>query len=287
LSSGFFTLKRWRMSRELINPIAELCRRGELLLFGDGRLALNGVALVLWRWFGEQFAQMAQQAGAEAYQFPALIGRDTLQRAGYFEAFGETATRVQANGKDQSYVLAPAVCYHCYARFAGLRLVEPLLLTCEGKCFRHEPEGFDASGRLWEFTMREVVFLGPAIWVQQQRREWRERVSDFARALGLEGEIAVANDPFFGNGGRGRKLLQQLKELKYELRLPLEAGQSLPVASFNLHDTFFGERFGLTLADGASAHPGCVAFGLERWTLAFLAQRGLDAAEELCRTGRL
>jgi hypothetical protein len=133
--------------------------------------------------------------------------------------------------------------------------------------------------------MREVVFLGPTLWVQQQRQEWRERVSHFARGLGLEGEIALANDPFFGNGGRGKKLLQQLKELKYELRLPLAAGQSTAVASFNLHDTFFGERFGITLADGATAHTGCVAFGLERWTLAFLAQRGPDAAVELCRRG--
>ena len=44
---------------------------------------------------------------------------------------------------------------------------------------------------------------------------------------------------------------------------------------------------GLTLADGATAHTGCVAFGLERWTLAFLAQRGLEAAAELCRTSGL
>jgi len=276
-----------QVTREFVNPTAELQRRGELLLFGDGRLALAGGVLALWSWFHAQFARMARQAGAKAYQYPALIACETLKRAGYFEAFGEMATRAQANGAAQSHVLAPAVCYHCYAQFAGSRLVEPIVLTCVGKCFRHEPEGFESLGRLWEFTMREVVFLGPACWVEQQRREWRERVHEFARSLGLEGEIGLANDPFFGNGGRGKKLLQQLKELKYELRLALDAGQSLAAASFNLHDTFFGERFGLTLADGATAHTGCVAFGLERWTLAFLAQRGLEAAAELCRTGGL
>ena len=280
-------LTKSQVTREFVNPTAELQRRGELLLFGDGRCAFACGALALWHWFDEQFARMARQAGAKAYQYPALIACETLKRAGYFEAFGEMATRVQANGAAQSHVLAPAVCYHCYAQFAGSRLVEPIVLTCVGKCFRHEPEGFESLGRLWEFTMREVVFLGPASWVEQQRREWSERVSEFAGSLNLEGEIGLASDPFFGNGGRGKKLLQQLKELKYELCLPVEAGRTLAVASFNLHDTFFGERFGLTLADGATAHTGCVAFGLERWTLAFLAQRGIEAAADLCRTSGL
>src|ERR1041385_6530487 len=178
-----------QVTREFVNPTAELQRRGDLLLFGDGRSALAGGALALWHWFDEQFARMAHQAGAKAYHFPALIARETLQRAGYFESFGERATRVQANGAGESHVLAPAVCYHCYAQFAGLPLVEPVVLTCAGKCFRHEPEGFESLARLWEFTMREVVFLGPASWVQRERLEWRGRVHEFARSLGLEGEM--------------------------------------------------------------------------------------------------
>ena len=77
-------------------------------------------------------------------------------------------------------------------------------------------------------------------------------------------------------------LLQQVKGLKYELQLA--AGQdSLPVASFNLHETFFGQRFAMTLEDGTDAHSACVAFGLERWVLVFLEQQGPAAAEALIR----
>ena len=66
--------------------------------------------------------------------------------------------------------------------------------------------------------------------------------------------------------------------------LRLRAGQgSLPVASFNMHETFFGQRFAMTVAGGAEAHSARVACGLERWVLAFLEQQGPAAAEALIR----
>ena len=40
---------------------------------------------------------------------------------------------------------------------------------------------------------------------------------------------------------------------------------------------FFGEAFGIRLPDGSAAASACVAFGIERWTLAFLAAHGTDA----------
>ena len=108
------------------------------------------------------------------------------------------------------------------------------------------------------------------------------RISGCAASLGLDGSLEPATDPFFGASGRGKRLLQQVKGLKYELRLA--AGRdSLPVASFNLHETFFGERFAMTLSDGTDAHSACVAFGLERWVLAFLEQHGSEAADALIR----
>ena len=49
-------------------------------------------------------------------------------------------------------------------------------------------------------------------------------------------------------------------------------------SSFNLHDTFFGDAFAITLPGGEAATTACVAFGLERWLLAFLVAHGPDAA---------
>jgi hypothetical protein len=53
------------------------------------------------------------------------------------------------------------------------------------------------------------------------------------------------------------------------------------VASFNRHETFFSSRFGFEMTGGRAAHSGCVAFGLERWVLAWLARHGAAAAVTL------
>ena len=222
---------------------------------------------------------MATDAGAEEYRFGSAIARETLARADYFEAFPDGATSITDNGSSR-YFLSPAVCYHAYEQFAGQRFDRPITITAELPCFREADRTAGGAGRLWEFTMREVVFVGAAAWVAARREEWMSRVSAFAASCGLDSSIEPAMDPFFGATGRGKRLLQQVKGLKYELRLA--AGQdSLPVASFNLHETFFGERFAMTLQDGTDAHSACVAFGLERWVLVFLAQRGHVAAEAL------
>ena len=207
------------------------------------------------------------------------------------------------------YLLNPAVCYHAYALHAGRRLAEPVLLTARQSCFREadreagrrfagdasvarttdtaspaggggaNPDGSPA--RLWEFTMREVVFLGPPAWVREQRAAWSARIEAWTAGLGLSGRLVAATDPFFGAPGRGRRLLQQLKDLKLELQLDVGGGGGgegpVAAASFNLHEDFFGTRFGIA-CDGAPAHSGCAAFGLERWTLAWLARHGERAA---------
>jgi hypothetical protein len=101
-----------------------------------------------------------------------------------------------------------------------------------------------------------------------------DRVTRFAGSLGLSGALAPATDMFFGNGGRGRRLMQQLKVLKYELSMNAGAGGVLAVSSFNLHGTFFTSRFDIRMADGSPAASGCAAFGIERWALAYLAHHG-------------
>lgn len=250
----------------------------------DGRLSLRHTAAGLHRWFGGRFLQMAADAGAEEYRFGSAILRETLARAGYLEAFPDGATTIADEGNGHGYCLSPAVCYHAYEQLAGRRFVRPVTLTAESSCFRAADRQAGGAGRLWEFTMREVVFVGEPEWVAARRDEWMPRVGDFAASLGLDGSLEPATDLFFGDAGRGKRLLQQVKGLKYELRLGAGTA-ALPVASFNLHETFFGRRFAMTLESGADAHSACVAFGVERWVLAYLEQQGPAAAEALIRHG--
>jgi hypothetical protein len=131
--------------------------------------------------------------------------------------------------------------------------------------------------------MREIVFVGSAAWVREQRQEWMDRIRTFAKSLHLAVQLDPASDSFFAGGeARGRKLLQQIKGLKFELRAQMDAkGTLLASSSFNLHETFFSRRFEFYLADGMDAHSGCVAFGLERWVLALALTLGPNQAFRL------
>lgn len=250
----------------------------EFMAVGDGRSLLRGAAAGLVRWFDHRFHAMALDDGAVECRFPTTIARDTLTRAGYFEAAPEGATTLA--GRASAYCLAPAVCYHVYEMLAGESLATPIRLTAAQSCFREADREAATAGRLWEFTMREAIFVGPGDWVWDERARWEARIDAFARDLDLAGARLPASDPFFTGVGRGRSLIQQLKGLKEELRLTA-GSDTLAVASFNVHETFFGKRFGISLPDGTAAQSGCVAFGLERWALAVLTQHGPKAAEAL------
>src|SRR5687767_1657686 len=250
----------------------------DFVMLGDGRALLRGTTARLVRWFDERFLQMAREDGAVECRFPATIAGDVLTRAGYFDAHPGGATALA--GGAATYWLPPAVCYHAYAMLAGTRLDAPIRLTASQTCFREADRPALTAERLWEFTMREAIFIGSRDWVSGERTRWAERIDAFARDLRLSGSRLPAADPFFAAVGRGRHLLQQLKGLKEELRMAVGAN-SVAVASFNLHESFFGSRFDITLQEGTAAHSGCAAFGLERWALAFIDQHGSAAADAL------
>lgn len=247
----------------------------DFMVSPDGLLSLSGAGASLVTALDAKFRNTALAAGAEEQHFPTVIAKSTLSRAEYFQSFPGYASRVSAVERGAEYFLSPAVCYHCYELLADSEIREQHIMTCCGRCFRGDAAD---ESHLWEFTMREVVFLGRLDFVREQREDWMKKTSGFARELGLEAELAAANDPFFGAENRGKKLLQQVKQLKYELRVPGFSGAPMPVASFNLHEQFFTQRFNIALVRGEAAFSGCVAFGLERWAMALAARHGLDKA---------
>jgi seryl-tRNA synthetase len=168
------------------------------------------------------------------------------------------------------------MCYHVYAALAGRVLATPAMVTVQGTCWRHEGEALRPLARGWAFTMREGVCIGDTEAVAAFRARGIDRGLALAVTLGLEARLEEATDPFFAPTARGRQLLQRLKGLKQELRLPV-GDASVAAASFNLHERFFGEAFDIRLPDGAPAASGCVAYGIDRWLLAFLAAHGVSA----------
>jgi hypothetical protein len=255
-------------------PVEELTARGELALAHPGRAVFHGPSRRLLGWFDSIVRGWARDLGAEVETHPGLLPLEILSRAGCL---------LRAAPLDG--VMPPAACYHVYHGLEGARLeAPPVFVTTRGRCFRDEAEFKPSLGRLRVFEMREIVALGSREGVEEFRQSMIDRVRDLVTELDLAGRIEIATDPFFlqgpGNESRGRRLMQQVLPLKYELQLTLDAiGRSCAVASFNHHLDFFGRRFRIRLDSGATAHTGCVAYGLERWVLAFLCQHGTHARD--------
>jgi seryl-tRNA synthetase len=199
---------------------------------------------------------------------PFLLSRDFLNRVEFLSSFPRRAVPAGRGG----LVLPPATCYRLFQALQDTALAEPVVATLTGPCLRREPR-YD-EGRRRAFTMKEVVFLGGEDRMTELRDALGGASLDLAKNLGLEARLAEAEDAFFAEPGRAKRLLQRLLQLKVELVAPV-AGAPLPIASFNLHQDFFGTRLGISL-DGVPAWSGCAAWGIERWRLALEERWGKE-----------
>jgi seryl-tRNA synthetase len=276
---------------------------GELWESAPGLVGLRGEALTVYRRLEDRIASLAAEETGEEWRVPAGLPISALGRADYFASFPQWLTtaahlrddegeleRVASSADPEAAIagaiappgtaLPPAVCYHAYLALADSVLEETRIVTSQATCWRHEGDRLRPLERGWAFTMREIVCIGTHGEVEAFRRRMIDRVQHLAEELGLEATLVPANDPFFAPTSRGKALLQRIKALKDELLLPAGPVRSIAAASFNHHETFFGEAFGITLPDGSPAASGCVAFGLERWLLAYLVAHGPGSSRD-------
>lgn len=224
----------------------------------------------------EELLRWGRELGASDTEAAARIPMAVLAQAGYLDSFPGRAVVMPCEPVPE-FAVPPAACLQCYAELAGCQLDSPLVAFAIRNCCARGDETIDTGhGRLREFTMREIVFVGSNTDVERARRTLMRRAQTYITRLDLAATIEVAADPFHIPADRGKLALQRLRALKYELRMAV-AGETIAVASFNHHEDYFGRAFGITLRDGSPAHSGCVAFGLERWELALREQ--VDARE--------
>ncbi len=291
--------------------LARLEAEGWVRIVGSGLAALAGPALRALRAVDEDARQAALAAfGAREETYPTLIPTRTLGRCGYFSSFPQSVSMVSHLVEDLDAIetfrrahadetalratelgalatpeccLSPALCYHCYSSLEGRELGDgPEVVTTLGKCFRYESINMTGLERLWDFTMREIVFVGTEDEVLERRQRAISLVTGQIDKWDLAGQIETANDPFFSAAYAGKTYAQLRSELKFELRLPAgetdEGPREIACASFNLHQDFFGRTFSIETRDGRPAFTSCVGWGLERWVLALFAQHGLEPA---------
>ena len=295
------------------DPMPELIARGEVSQEAPGIYSLGPLVTRLIDYFEGHFLALAASFEAQPYRFPTLIPARYLERVNYFRAFPHSLTFVTHLREDLDAIdhfaqhaaciehglntplesfagvqalLSPAVCYHLYFALADAPLPGgKLVATAVGNCFRYEAINLVSLERLWNFTMREVIFIGPKEFVLENREIARQRMSQALEEFGLAYRVESANDPFFIGEFRKQAAFQSAFQLKFEIRArlpfrtqPAANPATLAVGSYNYHQDFFGRSLDIRLPDGSPAHTGCVAFGLERIAFAFLAQFGLDPA---------
>jgi seryl-tRNA synthetase len=303
---GLRSLQRKVYYRSLAADKPEFRGTGEaagITMLGPGQAALAGLPLRLFRYFDRVFEQFGRSWNAEPLITPTLIPASVLAKCDYFRSFPNNVTfachlsedadqiasfrarHQERNSLDDRAVsdlatpeagLSPAVCYHVYHLHQGQEIpAAGLVHSVCGKCFRYESSNMASLRRLWDFTLREVVFMGDRQGVLRHRDRSIELMSHFMEENHLAGEIRTASDPFFIAPDAVAKTYYQLSsESKLEISLMLPDGSRLAVGSHNYHTDFFGRAFNVTVEGAGLMHSVCVGFGLERWVYAFLGQHG-------------
>ncbi len=280
----------------------ELAAAGGVAELGEGQFGLGETFMAVMDYLDSRLREIVRTAfSAREYRYPTLLPVPVLRRTGYLSSFPQflmIVTRLHADidvydsflGEENrtadgvgdllrfcqnaDYCLPPTMCFHTYHQWQG-QAVADMVVTAQGKSFRFESRYRRSLERLWDFTIREIVFLGSSDFVLASRETLMARVFDLLTELGMAGHCAVASDLFFsGVQTAAQAVSQRMLELKYELRAPVAADRTMAIGSFNFHERFFARAFGLTHAAGVPAYTGCAGFGLERFAYAFLCQHG-------------
>lgn len=213
------------------------------------------------------------------YNFPDLMG-SVHSFLGREPEHAELLRKFEAGEKwtddlsPTEVMLAPAACYPLYPTATGTLPEGGRLVDLQSYVFRHEPS--DDPARMQTFRMREFVRIGTPEQALAHRDYWLERAQVILKSIGLNVEPVLANDPFFGRGGRVMKATQREQNLKYELVVPICSDEKpTAITSCNYHLDHFGSVFDIKTADGEVAHSACMGFGLERIALALFKHHGL------------
>lgn len=313
--SGFeanvtFETKRADDGAYLQDAHQHLVEAGWVHDYGDGHVAYSGPVLALARYVSERAGELyGSLFDVKQAHFPAFVKHETLTRCGYVESHPTAVNFVSNMIEDfdalEAYRLSntcadtsslpsaehlhhggvclnPAACLPAYPMLEGKVIgAEGFVMSWLGRVFRYESRNVSGLDRLYEFNVRELVFVGSEEMVVEARTRSLPAIRQLAENLDLDMTLQSATDPFFATVSAAKKLFQQAHEVKSEILLHTLNGDGQPKllagGSVNLHGTFFGERFDIRTEDGELAHTGCIGLGVERWIAAAFTQHGLDA----------
>jgi seryl-tRNA synthetase len=290
--------------------VRELIERKSIRMLEPGLFIFREPFSSLMRFLDYSFVtKIAKRFGSVTEEsYPAVIHCETLNKTNHFTSFPEhihflTHLRedldviesfsqsireaggwskeapldLDKNMPKPNFTMNPSTCYHCYEGLQDETLEgDGIVVTAIAKCHRFESKNHADFGRLLDFSMREIIFVGKPDFVKENRLKAIEYLKELAAEWNVDSVIELANDPFFTNDFQVKASFQRNQEMKFELRLTIPyLNKSIACSSVNFHSTTFGSAFNIKIGK-RSAVTGCVGFGIERWAFAFLAQYGLD-----------
>lgn len=223
------------------------------------------------------------------YTIPAMLDLDVLKRCNYLESFPHHLSIVSTIKEDRlgavsqskdftledvsitKKVLTPAACLHIYPMLEGQEITQKIITT-KARVYRYEGNRYDEVGRLWDYTVREIVFVGSHEYVRDMLAKMQEQVLAYGQTITKNAKLIPSSDVFYENRRNTvKKKLQVANDKKFELIIPID-GKDVAVASFNFHGNHFSMPFHFDNKN--TIVTGCVGFGLERWLLAKLFYKG-------------
>jgi len=239
----------------------------------------------------EYFRNVTLTMGAEEIHIPSLLNLDVLRRCGYLESFPHHLTiptylkKAEFDRSDKNVeidnsrievsdrCLTPAACLHIYPYLEGKKIRDKIITT-RASVYRHEDEAYDEKVRLWNFHVREIVFVGSRQFVKGKLEEFSAISLSYAKKIGVDAHLIDAHDNFHPTKRNDiKKRLQEQNFVKKELSVSIR-GNNAAIASFNYHDTHFSAPF--NFSENSRIVTGCVGFGLERWVAAIDKREGRE-----------
>ena len=209
----------------------ELVAAGLLIESGvPGVYGRSGVFEGVIQQFEDYLTRNSRHLHPEVMRFPPVISRDDYLKTSHIETFpqlmgslhgflGNERDHMELLQKRESgadwtenlqpieLMMAPAACYPLYPTARDTTLPEEgRLIDLVGFVFRHEPSNDPA--RMQSFRQREFVRLGTPEQALKHRDDWLDRGIELYKGVGLDVQKVVANDPFFGRGGRAMVVSQ-------------------------------------------------------------------------------
>lgn len=288
--------------------IQDLIEKNLVFIPQKGQVGFSSPIVDLFEFFDSLLCKLSMHFGAKRYYFPTFLSCETIDKAGYFESFPNRLFFVNrmknemdnyilfkrqfAKGVKQdgyikeinkyqcstNFCLPPTMCYYFYEAFQG-KEIKNMVVTTRGRSFRYENDYAKNFSRLFDFTIRETVFLGDYKYVKNSLNTYRKMLCMLMEKLGLGGYCETASDPFFLTGNSADRInSQKIFSSKYELRLNVDCTETIAVSSINEHGQYISKRFDLYQDIGSNKYlnTGCTGTGLERLVFSFLCQYGAD-----------